>query len=53
MMTCYISERMYGHVLVLPSRRLVCPVVDDDFASFFAHGSFVKVVQLLKSFPMM
>ena len=26
-----MSEHTYGHVLVLPSRRLVCPAADDDF----------------------
>ena len=28
---CYMSKRTYEHVLVLPSRRLVCPVANDDF----------------------
>ena len=26
-----MSKHMYGHMLVLPSRRLVRPVADDDF----------------------
>ena len=26
-----MSKRMYGHVLVLPSRSIVCPAADDDF----------------------
>ena len=26
-----MSKRTYGHVLVLPSRRLVRPGADDDF----------------------
>ena len=26
-----MSKRMYRHVLVLPSRRLVHPATDDDF----------------------
>ena len=34
---CYMSKRTYGHVLVLPSRRLGRPAVDDDFV--IRHGN--------------
>ena len=31
----HMSKHTCGQVLVLPSRRLVCPAADDDFAIGF------------------
>ena len=35
-----MSKRTYGHVLVLPSRRLVCPPAEDDFVKNIASLKF-------------
>ena len=38
-----MSKRTYGHVLVLPSRRLVRPAADDDFVIWLLGGAKSKI----------
>ena len=38
------SKRTYERVLVLPSRRLVRPAVDDDFVIFLTKGYEKKTI---------
>ena len=37
---CYMSKLTYGHVLVVPSRRLVRPIADDDFVKSIHHANW-------------